>query len=770
MQQSYESHSEVGGEPRDVTDNPSLPDVENTSSSTTTSPLERRLDELGKLLNRLEPTPAADRTQPAVAEAVYENHLAQVRLGIASSLYVALRCKHAATASHSLRVAMGCSAWAIALELADEERDALEAAALLHDIGKIGVPDSILLKPSALTAEEHALMDRHRRMGLGILESCCASQRVLDIVRYAPAWYDGSQMNSDRQGTDLPLPARMLAIVDAFDSMTTAQVYRPAMARERAIKELCDFAGTQFDPDLVVHFAHLHTTDHQKLDDRVARRWLQQLDPETSHGWWQAGLPQTIGPAIDHYTLFPQKLLDNMYDGVIFLDSTLQVMLWNRGAERLTGINGSSMLQRPFTPSALHLRDERSVPFLDEECPIAVTVRSGVQSLRRMMLRGRGGKDVTVDIHTIPVVGPDGSVHGASLLLHDASGQASLEERCLSLHEKATRDPLTQLANRAELDRMNPVFVEAHIERHLPCSAIMCDIDMFKQVNDTYGHPAGDEVIRSFAQVLKSSCRTGDFAARYGGEEFVLLCADCDNAGAAARAEQLRAAFSQLQQPALGGRRCTASFGVTELQPGDNPQTLLNRADRALLLAKEGGRNMVVQLGSGMEPPAYESRRRWWFWQQSPGGVLAQSQLVTNVPLNIAVEKLRGFVSDHRAEIVSINGHHVQLIVHTGRLGMFRRQTDRPLPLIVDLNFEEEPESPSAEGKENRIRSQTRIHLSVRTKRQRDRRRASVVEQAKQVVAGLRSYLMATEVTAEVTPEVPEMPKKSIWRFSTWGR
>ena len=76
-----------------------------------------------------------------------------------------------------------------------------------------------------------------------------------------------------------PLARRMLAIVDAFDSMTTPQVYRPAFSHDRAIKELCDFAGTQFDPQLVVLFAELQSTDQQKLHHRVARRWLQELDP-----------------------------------------------------------------------------------------------------------------------------------------------------------------------------------------------------------------------------------------------------------------------------------------------------------------------------------------------------------------------------------------------------------------------------------------------------------------------------------------------------------
>ena len=89
--------------------------------------------------------------------------------------------------------------------------------------------------------------------------------------------------------------------------------------------------------------------------------------------------------------------------------------------------------------------------------------------------------------------------------------------------------------------------------------------------------------------------------ARYGGEEFVMLLADCDNTTASRRADQIRLALSQVQQPRMNGQTITVSFGVTEIQPGDSAETMLRRADRALLTAKENGRNQVVQLGSGLD-------------------------------------------------------------------------------------------------------------------------------------------------------------------------
>ena len=136
---------------------------------------------------------------------------------------------------------------------------------------------------------------------------------------------------------------------------------------------------------------------------------------------------------------------------------------------------------------------------------------------------------------------------------------------------------------------------------------IICDIDRFKHINDTYGHPAGDEAIKSFAQLLKSGCRPGDLVARYGGEEFVVLCADCHNAAAAERAEQMRKNLARLPQPALGGNPITASFGVTEVQPGDTPDTMLRRADRALLAGQatrpqHGGATRAAGSANDEEP------------------------------------------------------------------------------------------------------------------------------------------------------------------------
>ncbi len=597
--------------------------------------MEQSVTQLNTLLAETNSPPAPD-----VGGTAYENRLVEVRLGIASGLFAALRHKHAPTAAHSLRVALGCSSWAFALGVEPQPRDELEVAALLHDVGKIGAPDRLLLKPGALDGEEVTLMDHYRLSGLDLLANCCPSSEIVDIIRHSAAWYDGSRPNYPRAGKEIPSGSRMLAIVDAFDSMTTDQVYRRAMSRERALHELFRHAGTQFDPDLIKSFSELRIT--VPLNREIVGHWLQSLDPQKSNRFWRK-LDGLTAPPTE--LLFQQKLLDNMHDAVVFVDRSLRILQWNRGAERLTGIASSSVVQHTWSPTLIGMRDDQKGPLGNEDCPIAYSINSGVQSLRRLVVANRHRRPVAVDVHTVPVVDQDGTTYGATMLIHDASPEASLEEQCQNLHERATKDPLTQIANRAEFDRTQQLFVDVHLERKLPCSLIMCDIDHFKSINDTFGHQAGDAVLTSFGHVLKSECRPGDLVARYGGEEFVMLCADCNNAAAARRAEQIRATVATLSHTCLSGRAVTVSFGVTEIQPGDTPDSMLRRADRALLEAKRLGRNTVVQLGDGIGDSIDMAFGELSPARSAAGDAVVEQVLVTDVPMNIAVEKLRGFYS-----------------------------------------------------------------------------------------------------------------------------
>jgi diguanylate cyclase (GGDEF)-like protein len=335
------------------------------------------------------------------------------------------------------------------------------------------------------------------------------------------------------------------------------------------------------------------------------------------------------------------------------------------------------------------------------------------------------------------VVDALGRVHGATLLLQDASSRVSLEERVQRLHEKVRQDGLTGVANRAEFDRVHPECVELHLAQGTPYSMILCDLDHFKKVNDTYGHQAGDDALLTFTSLLSRACRGSDVIARYGGEEFVVLCPDCHSASAAVRAEAVREALAAERQPMLDGKCITASFGVTELQATDTPETMLRRADRALLQAKNDGRNVVVQLTAAIDnASARRPRSRWFGWlQRKPGQLLLSRKVITAVPVKLALEKLRGFVADHKAHIAEIAGNRVTL--------QSRISAEPRLALLIEMEFREVHWD--AVGATETGAQHTVVHVTIRPQRQRDRRRGDADRLARHLLADLKSYLMAQD-------------------------
>ncbi len=714
------------------TDQPAAGDARNPDDAP------RQINDLSALLDTLDDA-HGQRDDPRLrAEFAHQNKLIQVRLGVASSLFAALRAKHAPTAAHCLRVALNCSAWALCSGLEDDQIDVIEVAALLHDVGKIAVPDFILKKPGQLTTDEYLLIEHHRQRGLEILAGCSPSKGIVEAIHYAAANFDGERPGFELQQDQLPVAARMIAIADAFDSMTTDTVYRRALSRERALNELFDCAGKQFDPDMVRDFCDLLSSDQINFTDRVARRWLRELSPDEANRQWKRGsVAVNMQPAsID--SLFQQKMLESMHDGVVFVDAGHRIMLWNRAAERMTGVAAETVIDQNWEPGLVGLRDSEGRLVVYDNCPLLQGIESGMQASERLELTSDQSRNLSVNAHILPVKGSNGETLGAALILHDASSEINLEERVQTLHVKATQDPLTKIANRAEFDRALERFTDAHLEHGCPCALIITDIDFFKKINDTYGHQAGDEALIEFAALLDSHTRQGDVVARYGGEEFVLLCADCDNASATSRAEQIRRELSSTPQSMLGGKCITASFGVTEVQAGDTAETMLRRADRALMQAKDNGRNMVVQLGAGMgaEEAASQGGAGWfsWFKTNKPEELL-QRTLSTTVPVNIVVEKLKGFVADQSAEIASIEEDKVSIKINGDGGSLLRRNSDRSTPFLVELLFREEPGAARP----------TIISVSIRPIRHRDRRRTNAIERARQLLVSLKSYLMAHE-------------------------
>ena len=194
-----------------------------------------------------------------------------------SVLVSALECRDSDTAEHSRRVANLCVAIADGL-MSEESKYILEVAALLHDIGKLSIPDTILLKPGPLTQEEWKVMDTHLRLGEKTVKNAFASPELVEILRTYRAAYDNISHDSELpNGDDIPLAARILHIADAYDAMVSRRVFRDAMSEEKVFAELRRCAGTQFDPELVercISLVSLRNERHKGNVDESTERAL----------------------------------------------------------------------------------------------------------------------------------------------------------------------------------------------------------------------------------------------------------------------------------------------------------------------------------------------------------------------------------------------------------------------------------------------------------------------------------------------------------------
>jgi diguanylate cyclase (GGDEF)-like protein/PAS domain S-box-containing protein len=290
-----------------------------------------------------------------------------------ASLHAALAYRDADTALHSQRVAeMSVSLGRDLMTVS--QLYVLEISALLHDIGKVGVPDSILLKPGKLDVEEWKVMEAHARMGVEIVESSFDSKPLSDIVRYHHYRYDGTNTPAGGPiGKDIPIGARIVCIVDAYDAMVSNRVYRKGRPSEAAFEELRRCAGTQFDPDLVERFIKMQVgwrpdSRHMQsdLEDRLAisighftERTMTAFECHDAKALVDA--LERLGKIAKHYDM----------PAIHHLANALQVgVAESRDSdwEDITPIL-QDLLDMCLTVQRAHIRDVAARPQATENCP-----------------------------------------------------------------------------------------------------------------------------------------------------------------------------------------------------------------------------------------------------------------------------------------------------------------------------------------------------------------------------------------------------------------
>jgi diguanylate cyclase (GGDEF)-like protein/PAS domain S-box-containing protein len=292
---------------------------------------------------------------------------------------------------------------------------------------------------------------------------------------------------------------------------------------------------------------------------------------------------------------FFKTLIDNLYDGVYFVDRQRRITYWNRAAERLSGYQQDEMEGEFCWNNRLQHVDEYGRLLCTGHCPLVATMVDGCAREAEVFMRHKAGYRIPVLVRVSPIHNDAGTIIGAVEIFSDNSHRAVATQEIEHLQRLALLDPLTNIGNRRYIEGEIYAQIESLRRYEWPFGVLMVDIDRFKQVNDTYGHLVGDDMLKMVTGTLENNIRTFDAIGRWGGEEFVIVVRNVSAELLASMAERLRMLVEQsFLMVAEGALSVTISIGGTLAKPTDTAETLLERADRLLYHSKAAGRNRVT--------------------------------------------------------------------------------------------------------------------------------------------------------------------------------
>jgi len=298
--------------------------------------------------------------------------------------------------------------------------------------------------------------------------------------------------------------------------------------------------------------------------------------------------------------MFPQEdfyktLLDNLHDGVYFVDTERVITYWNKASERITGFTSAEVVGKACRDNLLNHCTENGQELCKNHCPLTATLRNGQPQEAEVYLHHADGHRVPVQVRVAPITNQNGKIVGAVETFSNNFELFKARHKIRNLEQTVTMDALTQIANRRYGEvRLKTALLEFQ-ETGQAFGVLFIDIDNFKRVNDTYGHEAGDDLLRVVARTLRANLRQTDTVTRWGGDEFLIVVEASHLAGLKDVSEKLRnlVASSHLFEDGqdLG---VTISVGATLAQPGDTPEILVARADRLMYQSKTAQKNCVT--------------------------------------------------------------------------------------------------------------------------------------------------------------------------------
>jgi len=563
--------------------------------------------------------------------------MADLHMRTIEALALAIEAKDQTTHDHLQRVRVYAVEVAKELKVTSEEMEALQAAALLHDIGKLAIPEQIISKPGRLTPEEFEKMKIHPLVGAEILERVQFPYPVVPIVRSHHEKYDGTGYPMGLKGTKIPIGARILAAVDFLDALASDRQYRRALPLNEAMARVVAESGKAFDPDVVRVLERKYVSLEQLVHQRTDNLNQQKLstEPEVRDGDLngEPSIKPAAGFEAQGKRQFPERSFLSSIAAARQEAQTLFELSQDLGASLSLGETLSVFavkLRRamPYDAIAIYVRhDNELVPeyvngdnfrlFASLRIPIGQGLSGWVAQNLKPILNGNpsvepgylndASKYSTLNAAlAVPLEGLKGVVGVVALyhaekdfftsdqlriLLAVSSKMALAIENALKYEQaesSAVTDYLTGLPNARSL------FVQ--LDREMArckrddntLTVMVADLDGFKQINDRFGHLEGNRVLQLFAHSLKETSREYDYVARMGGDEFVVIAPGLTPEAAARKAEQMRELAQQAGKEVCNEDILSLSVGKAVYpEDGMDAEKILSEADKRMYLQKQ---------------------------------------------------------------------------------------------------------------------------------------------------------------------------------------
>jgi len=566
------------------------------------------------------------------AEKLHVEQVCALHMRTIEGLALAIDAKDHTTHQHLHRVRTYAVEMARELQLSQEETDALRAAALLHDIGKLAVPDHIINKPGRLSPEEFEKMKIHPMVGADILEKVAFPYPVAPIVRSHHEKWDGTGYPDGIAGEDIPIGARVLAAVDCLDALASDRQYRKALPLDEAMAMVSKEAGKAFDPKVIAilqrRYLELETLAVRSLEqagnDSLSFTYQVQRGHRPDAGFEidsssrranQADFLTSIASARQEaHTLFE---LSQDLGNSLSLDETLSlfamrlrklvpydsiVVFLRKGdllvPEYVAGDNFRlfSSLAIPVGKGLCGWVAENSRPIVNGDPTVEpgfVNDPKKAIELRSALAAPLEGIDAQVGVLALYQADFDAFTSDHLRILQVVTSKVALFiENALKFRQAenfATSDYLTGMPNARGLS----LYLERELARckreHTSIAVMVCDLNGFKQVNDRFGHLAGDKVLKMFTRMMQSECREYDYIARMGGDEFVIVSPAMDSPGVVRERAALLSAMAQEAGHRICGEDVLSLSLGAAFYPQDGSETaeLLAEADRQMYADKK---------------------------------------------------------------------------------------------------------------------------------------------------------------------------------------